>query len=174
MGLYTTPYGAAFFKEGHDDGWRHYAVCFDGSGAGMLIMTNSGNGEGIFQELLETLLGNKYTPVEWESFVPYTQAAPQQPLKVRTAIAIDTSMLQDFAGRYSSQPDELFTISSANGRLYLQENDSPKIELFPETSRDFFAKTMDLQVTFDPPTNRQSEAFTLHVKGMTASAKRIP
>ena len=28
-GLYWTPYGKAFFKEGHDEGWRHYAVCFD-------------------------------------------------------------------------------------------------------------------------------------------------
>jgi len=28
-GLYWTPYGKAFFKEGHDDGWRNYTVCFD-------------------------------------------------------------------------------------------------------------------------------------------------
>ena len=28
-GLYWTPYGKAFFKEGHTEGWRNYAVCFD-------------------------------------------------------------------------------------------------------------------------------------------------
>jgi CubicO group peptidase (beta-lactamase class C family) len=28
-GLYWTPYGEVFFKEGHDDGWRNYAVGFD-------------------------------------------------------------------------------------------------------------------------------------------------
>ena len=55
-GLYFTPYGRAFFKEGHDEGWRHYAVCFDKSGTGILIMTNSSNGEGIYKALLETLL----------------------------------------------------------------------------------------------------------------------
>lgn len=49
-GLYWTPYGEAFFKEGHDYGWRNYAVCFDKSG-GMVIMTNSSNGEGIYKEL---------------------------------------------------------------------------------------------------------------------------
>jgi CubicO group peptidase (beta-lactamase class C family) len=70
-GLYWTPYGRAFFKEGHDDGWRNYAVCFDKSGIGIVIMTNSSNGEGIFKELLETLLRNKYTPIEWEGFAPY-------------------------------------------------------------------------------------------------------
>jgi CubicO group peptidase (beta-lactamase class C family) len=72
-GLYWTPYGKAFFKEGHDDGLRHYTVCFDKSGVGILIMTNSENGEGIYKELLETLLKNTYTPVEWEGFTPYNQ-----------------------------------------------------------------------------------------------------
>ena len=33
-GLYWTPYGRAFFKEGHDEGWRHYTVGFDKSGNG--------------------------------------------------------------------------------------------------------------------------------------------
>jgi hypothetical protein len=28
----------AFFKEGHDEGWRHYVVCFERPEAGMLIM----------------------------------------------------------------------------------------------------------------------------------------
>jgi len=80
-GLYFTPYGRAFFKEGHDDGWRHYAVCFDKSGTGILIMTNSSNGEGIYKALLETLLHNTWTPIEWEQFTPYDQLPPRPPLK---------------------------------------------------------------------------------------------
>ena len=28
-GLYSSPYGKAFFKEGHDEGWRHLALCFN-------------------------------------------------------------------------------------------------------------------------------------------------
>ena len=70
-GLYFTPYGKAFFKEGHDDGLRNYAAGFDGAKAGIVIMTNSSNGEGIYKELLETLLRNTFTPIEWEEFVPY-------------------------------------------------------------------------------------------------------
>jgi CubicO group peptidase (beta-lactamase class C family) len=72
-GLYSTPYGKAFFKEGHDEGWRHYTVCFDDAGTGIVIMTNSSNGEGIYKELLETLLKNSFTPIEWEGFKPYHQ-----------------------------------------------------------------------------------------------------
>jgi len=69
-GLYRTPYGEAFFKEGHDDGWRHYVVCFDKSEAGILIMTNSSNGENIFGSLLESLLRDTFTPLEWEGYNP--------------------------------------------------------------------------------------------------------
>lgn len=46
-GLYWTPYGKAFFKEGHDAGWRNYTVCFNKAKTAIVIMTNSGNGEGI-------------------------------------------------------------------------------------------------------------------------------
>lgn len=67
-GLYWTPYGEAFFKEGHDDGWRHYAVCFDARGLCILIMTNSSNGEDIYRPLLETLIRDSYTPYDWEGF----------------------------------------------------------------------------------------------------------
>jgi hypothetical protein len=70
--LYWTSYGKAFFKEGHD-GWRNYTVCFDDAETGIVIMTNSSSGEGIYKELLETLLKNTYTPLEWEGFTPYKQ-----------------------------------------------------------------------------------------------------
>jgi CubicO group peptidase (beta-lactamase class C family) len=67
-GLFWTPYGKAFFKEGHDEGWRHYVVCFDAPRTAMLIMTNSSNGEDIYDGLLRTLLGDTFTPLEWEGF----------------------------------------------------------------------------------------------------------
>jgi len=72
-GLYRTPYGKALFKEGHDEGWRNYTVCFDDAGIGIVMMTNSSNGESIYKELLENLLKNTYTPIEWEGFTPYDQ-----------------------------------------------------------------------------------------------------
>ncbi len=67
-GLYQTRYGKAFFKEGHDEGWRHYIVCFDRPKTGILIMTNSSNGEDIYSGLLEKVLRDTFTPLEWEGF----------------------------------------------------------------------------------------------------------
>ncbi len=93
-GLYWTPYGKAFFKEGHDEGWRHYTVCFDKSGMGILIMTNSSNGEGIYKELLETLLRDTYTPIEWEGFTPYN-LLPRRQLPKHKEVAIDPKLLDN-------------------------------------------------------------------------------
>ncbi|MGA8272959.1 MAG: serine hydrolase domain-containing protein [Candidatus Sulfotelmatobacter sp.] len=76
-GLYWTPYGKAFFKEGHDAGWRHYVVCFDKLKIGMLIMTNSSNGEDIYSSLLERLLQDIFTPLEWEGFKASTDITPK-------------------------------------------------------------------------------------------------
>lgn len=74
-GLLRTPYGPAYFKEGHDDGWNNYMITFDGPKTALIVMTNSSNGESIFRELLATLIADTFTPWEWERYVPYDAAA---------------------------------------------------------------------------------------------------
>ena len=71
IGLIKTPAGRAFFKEGHDDGWGHYSICYSDRKIAVIIMTNSDNGESIFRELLKDSIGDIYTPWEWEDYMPY-------------------------------------------------------------------------------------------------------
>jgi len=49
-----------------DEGRRHYVVCFEGPKSGMLIMTNSSNGEDLHDALLREILRDTFTPLEWE------------------------------------------------------------------------------------------------------------
>lgn len=70
-GIYETPYGKAIFKEGHMDGWEHYVILYPSENIGVVIMCNSANGEGIFKELLEIAIGDKWMPWYWENFIPY-------------------------------------------------------------------------------------------------------
>ena len=72
-GILQTPYGFGAFKEGHGDGFQHYSIIFPGKQSGILIMTNSDNGESIFKELLEFAIGDKFTPWRWEQYIPYDQ-----------------------------------------------------------------------------------------------------
>jgi len=71
VGIFKTPYGRAFFKEGHDDGWGHYSISFPDKKIAIVIMTNNDNGESIFKELLAYTIGDTFTPWEWENYIPY-------------------------------------------------------------------------------------------------------
>jgi D-alanyl-D-alanine-carboxypeptidase/D-alanyl-D-alanine-endopeptidase len=71
VGTFQTPYGRAFFKEGHDDGWGHYSICFPDKKIAIVIMTNNDNGESIFKELLAYSIGDTFTPWRWENYIPY-------------------------------------------------------------------------------------------------------
>jgi hypothetical protein len=44
---------------------------------GIVIMTNSSNGEGIYKGFIETLQRNTFTSIEWEGFTPYDGSPPR-------------------------------------------------------------------------------------------------
>lgn len=172
-GLYWTPYGEAFFKEGHDDSWRNYTVCFDTSGTGILIMTNSGNGEGIYKGLLETLLKNTFTPIAWEGFTPYDQLPPRAPLQQHTEVQVDGDILDKYAGRYGEPPNLILVIRREGGHLSVQENEEPKQELFPESDREFFSKVADDAFTFEVDEQGRVVRMVLHLVGRDIPMNRI-
>ena len=70
-GILQTPYGFGAFKEGHGDGFQHYSILFPEKNMGIVIMTNSDNGESIFKELLEFAIKDIYTPWKWQHYIPY-------------------------------------------------------------------------------------------------------
>jgi CubicO group peptidase (beta-lactamase class C family) len=70
-GLFHTPYGKAYFKEGHDDGWENHVVAFPDKKIAVVLMANSSNGDAIFKELLEVLIKDNFTPWKWEGYIPY-------------------------------------------------------------------------------------------------------
>lgn len=172
-GLYWTPYGKAFFKEGHDEGWRNYAVCFDEEKMGMFIMTNSSNGEGIYKDLLETLLKNPYTPIEWEGFTPYDKLPPRPALKQHKVMVVDAKVLEGYVGRYGLPPNIVLTITRSGDHLAVQENDEPVQQLLAEGSRAFFSETADDEYTFEVDAQGRATVMTLHTDGRDIPIKRI-
>jgi CubicO group peptidase (beta-lactamase class C family) len=73
-GLLQTKYGTGVFKEGHSDGFQHYFIFFPAKKTGVLIMTNSDNGESLFKELLEISIADTFTPWQWENYLPFSKA----------------------------------------------------------------------------------------------------
>lgn len=71
VGVFKTPHGWAWFKEGNDNGFRNHMVVFPDKKTALVMMSNSNNAEGIFKELQATLVGDVYSPWEWDGYVPY-------------------------------------------------------------------------------------------------------
>jgi CubicO group peptidase (beta-lactamase class C family) len=174
-GLYSSPYGHAFFKEGHDEGWRHLALCFDEKGTGILILTNSSNGEGIFKPLLDALLGPTHFPFEWERYTPYTELPPLPKLKEHTRVTLTAAQLKKFVGRYGpSSPQVVLTVTVEGERMFVQENDEPKQELLAEGPQEFYSASSSDEYTFAPADGSTAQMMVLHADGKDFQLKRLP
>jgi len=176
-GLYWTPYGKVFFKEGHDVGWRNYAVCLDPQKTGIVIMTNSGNGEVIFKELLESTLKDTFTPIEWEGYTPYDKLPPREALKQHKQVTVDAKVLERYAGRYAIPPNIILTVRREGDHLSVQESvqgsDEPKQDLLPESETSFFSTTADDVYSFESDDHGRVIRMVLHSGGEEISIKRV-
>jgi CubicO group peptidase (beta-lactamase class C family) len=172
-GLYWSPYGKAFFKEGHDEGWRNYAVCFDDQKSGIVIMTNSSNGEGIFKEILEILQRNTFTPIEWEGYTPYDKLPPRTPLPQRKEISVDAKILDRYVGRYGEPPNLILKIKREGSHLFIQENDETPQQLGAESETKFFSKSSSDSLTFELDDQGRVLKMVLHVSGRDVPLKRL-
>lgn len=135
-GLFTTPYGKAFFKEGHLDGWVHYTIGFPDTKTALVIMCNSSSGESIFKELVEKIAGITI-PWYWENYIPY-RANVKPPL----------SVLQQYTGEYDGKLTAIITL--VNGRLKAESPtvNLPKTNLYAQNDHHFFLKIMDTDIDF--------------------------
>jgi CubicO group peptidase (beta-lactamase class C family) len=172
-GLYKSPYGPAFFKEGHDEGWRNLALCF-GDGDGILVMTNSSNGEGIFKPLVKALVGETAFPFNWEGYTPYDELPPLPKLKERKPVTLTTEQLDRLAGRYALSANIVLTVTVENGHIYIREDDEDKQEYFAEGPNDFYSATSTDECSFKPDTG-PAQVLVLHLdNGQNPELKRVP
>jgi CubicO group peptidase (beta-lactamase class C family) len=73
-GVFETPFGHAFFKEGHDDGTANYALCIEPRRACVLLLSDSVRAEGIFKAVVDDVMGDVHLPWKWEGYTPYDMA----------------------------------------------------------------------------------------------------
>ncbi|HST23035.1 MAG TPA: serine hydrolase domain-containing protein, partial [Blastocatellia bacterium] len=64
--LFKSPYGAAFFKGGHDDWTGNMVVCVESKKQCILLLSNSVRGEVIYPALIKSVFGDTRLPWSWE------------------------------------------------------------------------------------------------------------
>ncbi len=135
-GLFTTPYGKAFFKEGHGIGWVNYVIGIPDKKFALVIFCNDANGESIFKELVEKVTGVTI-PWYWEGYTPY-----------KASVKLPPSVLQQYTGEYDGKIKAIVTI--INGQLKVESPTVylPKTNLYAKNDHQFFLKIMDTDIDF--------------------------
>jgi hypothetical protein len=90
-----------------------------------------------------------------------------------TEVAIDPKLLVGYAGKYQLKLDFVMTVTNEGGHLFVQATGQQKLELFPESNRDFFIKTVDAQITFETDASGRAGSLVLHQNGANQVARRI-
>jgi hypothetical protein len=139
-------------------------------------MTNSSNGEGIFKELLEILLKDSYTPIEWEGYTPYNLLPPRPPLPKHTAVHVDPAVLDKYVGTYKVPGSALIilAIRREGDHLTVQENDESKQDLIPESDTQFFSTSADDVYRFEMNDHGEVTTMILHTDGQDIRIPRQP
>ena len=94
--------------------------------------------------------------------------------RLRSVTTLAPGVLNRYVGRYETGPTSVLTIERGDGNtLTAQPPAGPKIELFPETETSFFAKGMDLTMTFERNVAGKVTHVSVTQGGLTRQAKKI-
>lgn len=147
VGTFTTPFGRAFFKEGHDEGWGHYSVAFPDKKIAIVIMTNNDNGESVFKELLAYSISDTFTPWKWENYIPYNYVPPA----VKNIFEVTSQDLDKYLGTYSSKQLPIkITITKNNLNLIAQATGQSALTLQATEKNIFIYADEGIILEFNP------------------------
>jgi len=88
-------------------------------------------------------------------------------------IKLDPKLFDGYVGQYELAPNFILTITREGDALFAQATGQPKVEIFPESEREFFLKVVDAQITFETDSSGRATSLTLHQNGADTPAKRI-
>jgi len=90
-----------------------------------------------------------------------------------TEVKVDSRLYDSYVGNYQLQPDFVLTVSREDDRLFTQMTGQRKIEIFPESDRDYFLKAFDAQITFVTGDKGRATELIMHQNGFHFHAKRV-
>ena len=88
-------------------------------------------------------------------------------------VTVDPKVLDGYAGNYELGPKFILTVTREGDKLVTQATGQPKVPIFAEGERDFFAKVVDAQITFVTDARGRATELILHQGGQDLHAKRV-
>jgi CubicO group peptidase (beta-lactamase class C family) len=100
---------------------------------------------------------------------PPPTAAPKE----HTERHVDPKIYDRYVGTYQLAPNFQITITRDGDHLFEQATNQPKVEIFPESEKDFFLKVVDAQITFVTDSSGRATSLVLHQNGRNIPGRRV-
>ena len=91
----------------------------------------------------------------------------------RVVATIDPAVLDGYVGRYQLDAARFLTVSTEDGRLYIEITGQRRLEVHPESEREFFWTVVAAQISFVTNASGQVIHAVLHQNGRDVPVSRI-
>jgi CubicO group peptidase (beta-lactamase class C family) len=91
----------------------------------------------------------------------------------RKEARVDPKLLDEYVGDYELQPGFVMTVTREDDHLVTQVNGQERVPMYPESNNEFFAKVVDVQITFVTNGQQHAAELVLQQGGQTVHAKRV-
>jgi serine-type D-Ala-D-Ala carboxypeptidase/endopeptidase len=139
-------------------GYRSFVGYNPTTRVGVVVLSNTFTGAGVDDIGLHLL--DPHAPL---------MAVPKE----HKGITLNPKILDGYVGQYQLAPNFILTITREGEQLFAQATGQPKVQIFPESPREFFYKIVDAQITFETDSTGRAISLTLHQKGANVPARRI-
>ena len=135
LGFFIEKHGNALYfgHGGADEGFRAELVVSRDKGYGVAVMANSDNGQ-----ILREVIRGVAREYGWDEFIP----APYE------LVAIDSSKLSEYVGRYQVNSDRVVSIKLEDGKLIAYPTGERKFEMLPISETTFVRRDAPMKFTF--------------------------
>lgn len=102
---------------------------------------------------------------------------PQWPLngppEEHREVSVDPKILSGYTGRYQLTASMVLTLTVEDAHFMVQATGQPKIELFPESEKEFFTRIGGIRIAFETDGKGRANELILRQGGATLHAPRI-
>ena len=91
----------------------------------------------------------------------------------RKEVHIDPQIFDGYVGSYQLGPDFILKVTRDGDHFITQATGQGQVEIFPQSDRDFFAKVVDVQITFVADKQGHTTELILHQGGRDMHAPRV-
>lgn len=82
-------------------------------------------------------------------------------------------MFEGYVGNYELTPKFILTVTREGDKLITQATGQPKVPIFAQSEREFFAKVVDARITFVTDAQGRTSELILHQGGQDLHTKRF-